>query len=229
MPRSRFEQSAQQAAVEAVERRWQRKHDIERKARLKARLRGCFSALILLAGLIGIVSFVLREYGVDLSKYGIDMSVLKIDGLSEFLPDSWSKGKMSATEIEINDRNAFVAKVMSFEGKNCRLWKDLPTEMRPKVAPEGTRYLILGGNANDVCLFDVSANGQGGLSFVLVSPVEPPRQVSVHDFQTKVGVHPSFVLCRDEVYLRGFEDVEIGRRELSLMLDAALGRGKDVD
>ena len=209
MAYSKFEQSAQHAAVEAVERRWKQRHDAEMRLRRKKRLNNCLAILVLLSGLCGGGYFVVQQYGDEVrSLTGFDVrdvaKMLPIGGLG-----SGADG---------GNRESYVALIESFRDKKCVLWRDAPNLVKPKSAQKGTRYLALVGDRGAMRLFDLAVNERGVLSGKELSPVGVPVEVNMTKFNEVVARKTYFIQCNDIVYVCGCKDLAQGTRHLKELL-----------
>lgn len=209
MAYSKFEQSAQHAAVEAVERRWKQRHDAEMRLRRKRRLNNCLAILVLLSGLCGIGWFAVRQYGDEIRR----LTGFDVRDVAKMLPIG---GLGSGADGE--SREAYVALIESFRGKECVLWRDAPNSVKPKSAQKGTRYLALVGDRGAVRLFDLAVNERGVLSGKELSPVGGPVEVDMAKFNEDVAHKTYFIQCNDIVYVCGSKDLAQGTRHLKELL-----------
>lgn len=207
MSRSDFEKSAQQAAVEAVEKRWQRKNDVERRQRRRKMLGNLFAFVVLLAGLVGIGYFALRHFGIDLPV----PTIVDIRGLVTGL----ERGPSAA---EVDRRGEYVRLLESFRGRTCVQWRDAPAAVKPKTAAAGVRYLALCGEQNDRRLYELVADGRGSMSVTALSPFAAPIALNMKDFRSETGGKPYLVLCNDVLYAVGCKD-ESAMRTLTSRLN----------
>ena len=209
MAYSDFEQSAQHAAVESVERRWKQRHDAEMRLRWKKRLNNCLAILVLLSGLCGVGYFAVQRYGDEIRNLiGFD-----IRDIAKMLPVG---GLGSSSDGEC--RESYVALIESFRDKECVLWRDAPSSVKPKSAQKGTRYLALVGDRGAVRLFDLIASGNGAFAGKELSPVGSPVDVDVTKFNEGVANKTYFILCNDIVYVCGCKDIAQGKRQLKDLL-----------
>ena len=209
MAYSDFEQSAQHAAVEAVERRWKQRHDAEMRLRWKKRMGNCLAILVLLSGLCGVGYFAVQHYGDEIRNLiGFDVrdvaKMLSLGGLG------FSAGEEC--------RESYVALIESFRDKECVLWRDAPSSVKPKSAQKGTRYLALVGDRGAARLFDLIANGSGGFFGRELSPVGRPVDIEMIKFNKVVEHKTYFILCNDIVYICGCKDISQGKRQLKDLL-----------
>lgn len=207
--RSEFELGAKQAAVEAVERRYEMKAATERRARFRARLSACLSILILLAVLAGIACFVARYLNLDVPRFS--------DFSAWFSPGS---ALSESAKEELGRRDAYVRALMAFEtGGELKMLRDAPADVKPKTARPGTRVLVLcGRDEGGTCLFEMEKMDAGTQVFRQLSPFSAPQKRKAARFQEAVAGRPYFLLHENVVYVCGAKDVEAGRAVLSGLL-----------
>ena len=194
MAKSEFEKSAQQAAVEAVERRWQRQHDAERRHAARKTSVSLLACVVLLAGLAGIGYFAARHYGVDVP--------FEVDFDLRDLVQGWGQGH-GPSKAEIGRRDEYARLLEAFKGKKCVPWREAPAAVKPKTAAAGVRYLALCGTKDDRRLYELVADGRGSMSVTALSPIAEPVGLSMEDFRSEVGGRPYLVLCNDVLYAVG--------------------------
>lgn len=209
MAYSEFEQSARHAAVEAVERRWKQKNDVEKRAIRKKRLDSYLTILVLASVLCGLGYFAVQQYGDTIRDcLGFDIrdmgGVLSIGGLGH--------------SADSERRESYVTLIESFQGKECVLWRDAPRSVKPQSAQKGTRYLALVGDRSAARLFDLIANGSGGFTGKELSPVGSPTDVDMTKFNEIVAHKTYFIQCNDIVYVCGCKNVMQGKRQLKNLL-----------
>lgn len=209
MAYSNFEQNAQHAAVEAVERRWKQRHDAEMRLLRKKRINNCMAILVLLSGLCGGGYFAVQQYGEEIR----DLIGFDIRDIVKMLPIG---GLGSGADGEC--RESYVALIESFQDKECVLWRDAPNSVKPKSAQMGTRYLALVGDRGAVRLFDLAVNERGVLSGKELSPVGSPVDVNMTKFNEVVAHKTYYILCKDIVYVCGSKDLAQGKRLLKELL-----------
>lgn len=199
--RNSFEGSAQQAAVEAVERRWaQRNAAVRRTARTSA-AKSCLAWLLLLVALLAGGVVALRQFGTDLSNFALSEDVKRqILGVGEGLTDA------DRTHIE-----AFAEALAAFDRSDILQWKSAPQEVRPKHAPGGFTYRMLVEKSGGICgIYEMVANGKGGVSVYELSPMGKPMKVTLADFnRAKVG-GVYLTACGGKVYVCGADTGEAG-------------------
>lgn len=208
---SEFESNARWETVQAVERRWKRQHDAERRQRLRKRFGNLLAIVVLLAGLMGIGCFAVRYFEMNIP-FGANFDMRNL------LPRLNDVGQQRASTVEVERRNEYARLLESFKGKACVLWRDAPKEIRPKTAVTGVRYLILCGDKNDMCLYELFADGRGSMTATALSPIAAPMGVSIREFRKAVAGRPFFILCNDVIYIAGCKDEEAAKRHLQLLL-----------
>ena len=209
MGNSEFERHAAYETVQAVERRWKRAHDAECRQRKHKTLNNLFAILVLLAGLVGIVFFVIRHYG---------MEIPAMDGFDVKELAALVGAGQKTSKIETDRRDEYVRLLGSFRGKACVPWTNAPVEIKPKTAGAGVRYLVLCGRKGDSRLYEMVSDGRGSMSVKALSPLAKPIEVEMKDFRANVNGKPYFVLCNDVVYVINCNDGVVGRRLLNEML-----------
>lgn len=209
MGNSEFERHAAYETVQAVEQRWKRAHDAERRQRKNKALNNLFAILVLLAGLIGIAYFAIRHYGMEIPAMdGFDIKELAA------LVGAGQK----TSKAETDRRDAYVKLLGFFSGKACVPWSNAPAEIKPKTAVAGVRYLVLCGTKSDSRLYAMASDGRGSMSVKSLSPVSKPIEVDMKDFRANVNGKPYFILCNDVVYVINCNDGVVGRQLLNEML-----------
>lgn len=199
MAKSDFEKSAQQAAVEAVERRWQQKHDAERSLRRRKTFSSLLTVAVLLLGVAGIAVFAARHYGIDVSHVtGFDFQSLFV---------VWS-GKVDVSQAEVSRRDKYARLLESFRERKCILWRDAPKEIKPKAAAAGVRYLVLCEGR----LYEWVSDGRGSALVTALSPLTEPVGMEIKDFDAEVVGKPFLLLCNDILYAVGCKDEEAARK-----------------
>ena len=182
---SEFERSAQQEAVAAVERRWRLQHDAERRQRMRKQLGNMLAVVVLLVGLGGVGCFAIRYFEMDIP-FAVDFDVRNL------LTRLNEGRKVSAVEVE--RRDGYARLLASFKGTMCVLWRDAPKEIKPRTAVAGVRYLVLCGDKNDKCLYELFSDGRGSMSAMALSPLTAPIGVDIGEFRKAVTGRP-FLLC----------------------------------
>lgn len=199
--RNRFEDSAQQAAVEAVERRWSQKNATARRAKRMSTLKSCLRSLILLAVLLGGGLFAARHLGLDVPCVAFpDDAIRRIFGSGKRLK-----------ETERAHISAFTGALETFVCSDILPWKTAPQEIRPKHAPRGFTYRMLIERKGGACgVYEMVANGKGGVSVRELLPMGQPMKVTLADFRkAKVGA-VYLIACGGKVYVSGAETGEAG-------------------
>ena len=189
---SRFEQSAKQAAVEAVERRWAAKHATpKRKRRVILAVVGLFAV----AMAVGVLK--MQQGGMRFSTIR-DLLVRTFTGLS----------KAERARIDL-----FTAELQSFGTDDIRPWKSAPKDIRPKHASSGLTYRMLIESKSGHCgLYEMVANEKGQLSIREFNPMTPPVKVTMADFnRTRRNGSVYLIAVNGKVYVCGSDNPEEGR------------------
>ena len=198
---SSFEGSAQQAAVEAVERRWVQRNAAVRRTTRTSAAKSCLGWLLLLVALLAGGAYALRHFGMDLSSFALSEDVKRqILGVGEGL-----------TEAERVRIDAFAEALAAFDRSDILPWKSAPQEVRPKHAPGGFTYRMLVERKAGACgIYEMVANGKGGVSVSELSPMGKPMKVALADFnRAKVG-GVYLIACAGKVYVCGADTGEAG-------------------
>ena len=191
---SEFERSAQREAVAAVERRWKRQHDAERRQRMRRQLGNLLAIVVLLAGLAGVGCFAVRYFEVSIP-FAADFDVGNfVAGLG--------RGR-ETSKVEIDRRGEYVRLLNSFKGRKCVQWRDAPTTIKPKTAVAGVRYLVLCEERGDKRLYELVSDGRGSMTAKFFSPLTEPIGIEMKDFKVAVSGKPYFILCNDVLYAVG--------------------------
>ena len=198
---SRFEENARRAAVEAVERRWERKNAEARRTARRESARSFFACLVLLGALAAGGLFAARHFGVEMPGG---------DALADFGRLIRRLGGL--TDSDRSRMESFAEAIAAFDVAEIRPWKSAPPEMRPKRAPAGFAYRMLVEKAGGVCgIYEMVADGKGGVSVRELSPVGKETKASLAAFnKAKVG-GVYLVACAGGVYVCGSDDAEAGR------------------
>lgn len=199
--RSSFEGSAQQTAVEAVERRWAQKSTVARRTSRASAARSCLGWLVLLATLFAGGAYALRHFGMDLSNFSLSEDVKRqILGIGEGL-----------TEADRARIEAFAGALAAFDRSDILPWKSAPQEARPKHAPGGFTYRMLIERKDGVCgIYEMVANGRGGVSVYELSPMGKPMKVTLADFKRAKAGGIYLIACGGQVYVCGADTGEAG-------------------
>ena len=200
MVKSGFEKSAQQAAVEAVERRWQRQQDAERRQRRRKTFGNLLAVVVLLLGVAGVAAFAARHYGIDIPH------VADFDFGRLFA--GW-RGRGDVSQAEVSRRDKYARLLESFRGRKCILWRDAPKEIKPKAAAAGVRYLVLCEDR----LYEWVSDGRGSASVTALSPLTEPIGLETKDFAADVAGKPFLLICNGVMYAVGCKD-EVSARKL---------------
>lgn len=196
---SRFEKDAQREAVEAVERRWEQKNAVARRAARAASVKFWFACLVIFVALVTGGMFAARHFGIE------------FPNVREFIDFKHLVQKGGLTDSERANIDSFAAAIASFNGKEIHPWKSVPPEMRPKKAPAGFTYRMLIEKAGGLCgIYEMIADGNGGLSVRELNPVGKATKTTLAAFnKAKVG-KVYLVACAGNVYVCGTNDAETG-------------------
>ena len=197
---SRFEENARREAVEAVERRWERKSAGARRNARTVSAKSCLGALVILVALVAGGLFAARHFGVELPG-------------GETLADFGRLVRLGGLTTSDRSRmDSFSEAIAAFDVAEIRPWMSVPPEMRPKRAPAGFAYRMLVEKAGGVCgIYEMVADGKGGVSVRELSPVGKETKASLAAFnKAKVG-GVYLVACGGGVYVCGSDDAEAGR------------------
>lgn len=190
---SPFEKSAQQAAVESVERRWAAKHPAARRPVQTGTRMRLFAAVGLLAVTLVAGTLMLNPLRIslpDLTQTFVDLRNAERDGI-----------------------DLFMSELQTFGTDDVLPWKSAPQEVRPKRAPGGFTYRMLIETPNGTCgLYQMVADGKGRLSVSELSPIGHPLDVSLADFnRARRDSAVYLIACGGKVYVCGSDDPEEGR------------------
>lgn len=166
-----YEMSAKRAAVEAVEKRWQAREE----AQAKAKRRHSFANVAIVAAVVIVaalaVQFVLPRFGYEIADLSnaIDFLHMSDEAADEGMPKECKK---------------YADVVSLFKGGKAAVWRDAPETIRPKTAIAGTMYhaLVLSADGN-YDIYEMTANGSGGVSIWLMSPFFEPKVVTTAEFR----------------------------------------------
>ena len=168
---SDYEMSAKRAAVEAVEKRWQAREEAQAKAKRQRSFTSvaAVAAIVIIAALV--VQFVMPRFGYEIA----DLS-----NVIDFLRMSDN----AADEGMAKDCQKYAEVVSLFKSGKAAVWRDAPESIRPKTAIAGTMYhaLVLSADGN-YDIYEMTANGSGGVSIWLMSPFFEPKVVTTAEFR----------------------------------------------
>lgn len=213
---SEFEKSAQQAAVEAVERRWKHDNDLKRRLRWRARIGSFLSIVVLLAGLVGMGVFAERFFGFH------------IPYLSDWEP--WQRLTATANDVALHTGQSepaetpevtlsYDAALANFHVKTCTSWTAVSEKMGPKTAPAGTRYLFLCGHGpGDARLYQMTAKGGGQVDVVQLVPSKGARPLELSAFRAALKGRAAYIFCGGKVYFLGKKLAATAQIELERLL-----------
>lgn len=198
---SNFEQRAANERVDAVERRWARQDEIRRRNERRATLRRWTMYAVLALAALAVAGGAWIWTGHKLS-YGI---------LDDALEDLFRRRSLNTAErARIDD---FSASLKQFDVPELRLWKEASKRIRPRNAASGLVYRMLiakkGGGSG---LYEMVADGRGGLSVEEITPLGIPQKVTLAEFNRRKAGEVYLILCEGKVYVAGADDVESGRR-----------------
>lgn len=197
MGRSDFERQAARVAVDAVEKRWQRNREIERRKRLRQKVTSWLALLVLLALGVGLGLYL---YGSVL-KNTADRSGATSSFCEMFQSGLRRLGFDWRSSPEAADYNAILRRLL--EGP-VRLSSELPSEFRPKNAPEGTTYqLLCKSGPNDFAIFQLTVKGKNERLVQRILPNGQMGDVSTAEFERIRKAAPYLVACPSGIYLYG--------------------------
>ena len=199
--RNSFEGSAQQTAVAAVERRWAQRNAAARRTSRTSAAESCLGWLLLLAALLAGGAYALRHFGMDLSNFALDEDVKRqILGVGEGL-----------TETERVRIDAYADALTAFDRSDILPWQSAPQAVRPKHAPSGFTYRMLVERMGGTCgIYEMIANGKGGVSVYELSPMGKPMKVTLADFNREKVGGVYLIACGGKVYVCGADTGEAG-------------------
>ena len=165
-----YEADARRAAVEAVERRWARQNEQERKIASRSRLGNLLFILIAIAALYIALIFLAPHFGYMVPDLGI-RGLLNISATA-------SKDKANlALALQYHK----IAE--SFKTGKPALWKDAPPAIRPKTARAGTvLHALIFGSAKSYDLYEIVATGDGKYTVSILSPFAKTSQIKMSEF-----------------------------------------------
>ena len=115
------------------------------------------------------------------------------------------------TDSDRTRMDSFAGAIAAFDVAEIRPWKLTPTEMRPKRTPAGFTYRMLIEKAGGVCgIYEMTANGKGGVSVRELSPVGKETKASLAAFN-KAKVGGVYLVACGGGYVCGSDDAEAGR------------------
>lgn len=208
--KSDFERRAAQEAVDAVEKRWRRKHDHDLRMAHRGRLRNLliFGSLALLAVGGGLA----WQYSqgepfvetVDFSRYSL--VVRRLFGESH----------------DTSARTSYAALLRNVLARPVELLSDMPAEDNPVRAVAGTSFPVLSISGDgDFALYRLQADGKGCFSATLCSPFGNERDLTWETFKSECK-KPYLVCIGDVAYLCGSKNVKDAER-IKAQVRAALG------
>lgn len=107
--------------------------------------------------------------------------------------------------------DAFADALAAFDVPEILPWKAAPQEARLKRAPEGFTYRMLVEKKGGGCgIYEMTANGEGGLSVRELSPMGKPAKVSLAAFNAAKADGVYLTACGGKVYVCGADDAAAG-------------------
>ncbi len=194
---SHFEQTAKQAAVEAVERRWTAKQTAAKIAAKKRRVKWVIA-------LVGVLIVALVVGGIKLQQAGLSFTALA---------DSLTRPFIGLTNKECARIDLFLSELQSFATDDIRPWKSAPKDVQPKRASNGLTYRMLIETRSGHCgLYEMVANGKGKLSIRELNPLSPPVKVTMADFnRARRNGSVYLIAVKGKTYVCGSDNPEDGR------------------
>lgn len=167
---SEYEMSVKRAAVDAVEKRWQARENAQAKAKRyhSAKSLAAVAAVIIIAVLV--VRFAMPRFGYEIGGLGKVFDFLRLS-------------ENAADEGKVKYYKKYAEVISLFKSGKASVWRDAPESIRPKTAIAGTLYyaLVLSADGNyDV--YEMTANGSGGVSVLLLSPFFEPKVITTSEF-----------------------------------------------
>ena len=213
---SEFEKSAQQAAVEAVERRWKHDNDLKRRLRWRSRIGNFLSIVVLLAGLAGMGVFAERFFGFHIPYLSDWEPWQHLTATANDVAQRVGKSEPAVTPEVVLSYDAALA---NFQLKTCTSWAAVSEKMGPKTAPAGTQYLFLCGHApGDVRLYQMTAKGGGQVDVVQLVQTKGPWPLKLPEFRAALKGRTAYVSCGGNVYFLGKKLAATAQIELERLL-----------
>ena len=171
-----FVTKAKQSAVAAVESRFAREEAQRRKVERRARVKGCFAWLILIAiAAAAGLYFVGKRYGIGFSE--VSMRVHEAVQTRRY------------ERIEEMFRIAPIAE-----------WRTAPDDVRPGKVATNTTYYALMPDGDGRALLELSAQPGGGMRVWRLSPLADPVELQAEAFQAFAARTPYLISVNGTVY-----------------------------
>ncbi len=197
MGQSDFEKRAAQVAGEAVEKRWQRNHQIERRKRFRQKFTSWMATLILFGLVIGAGLYFYR-YGLnDVS----DKSVMVSDLCRMVQSCLQHLGIIQDSPSNLANYDGVLRRLLD---DPVRLSSEMPSELRPKKAPKGTVYQMLcKSRSNEFFVFQLTVGDRDDCLVQQLLPDGRMIDVSRAKFDRVRKSAPYLVSCSSGIYLYG--------------------------
>ncbi len=166
-----------------LEQRWAQKNATARRTTRASVIRLCLVWLALPIAIIAGGVFALRHFGINF-------------GLT----------KVDRTRID-----AFADAFMTFNRHDILPWRSAPQEVRPGHAPNGFTYRMLVEKKGGVCgIYEMVANGKGGVSVCELTPMGKPIKVTLADFKKAKADGIYLTICGEKAYVCGADTADAG-------------------
>jgi len=198
--KSEFEKRAAQAAVDAVERRWEHNQRVAQKIRRRKRFANLMALVVLVSG------------GVALWAYFTEREIPRLESFSKFFRRDDSE------VIDPAIQRSYTTALERLLSGSVKYASQMPAAVRPKNAKPGTKYDVLtGGRAGPVGLYELLRDAEGKLVISRLVSDRPPQRVTGADFRAACGGRPYLVAVDGAVYLYGSKDLSDVARLRSLV------------
>lgn len=197
MGQSDFEKQAAQVAVEAVEKRWQRNYEIERRKRFRQKFTS-WTAILILLGLVIAAGLYFCGYGLNdvADKSGM------VPDLCRTVQSCLQRlGIVQDHSSKLADYDSILRRLLE---EPVRLSSEMPSEMRPKKAPKGTVYQMLCKSKSDeFIVFQLTVGDPADCLVQRVLPDGRMIDVARTKFDRIRKSAPYLVSCSSGIYLYG--------------------------
>ena len=194
---SEYEENARRAAVEAVERRWERQNAIARKSRRAAGLGWWGLAVVFMLGLCGALIVTVPHFRDAVS-----------DFVKRWNPDNEvSAAPYGVVNAELLGR--YCQAVESFATGRSLRWRDAPADIKPNTAKAGKAYpALVEYSSGGYDIYEITTLGEGRVSVALLSPQVKPVTVPMEAFSKACSGRKYFISYEGVIYACGKAAIE---------------------
>ena len=177
-----LEAQARQAAINAVEGRWQHDQDVARKAHRRKVTGNIVSAVVLLVILAAILFYFKSQRDGGKLHFGME-----------------EKSKAVVTVVkEVQCQVEYKRVASMFDVEKTVPWRKAPASVKPKSVPVGTKYyarIVRSAKDDDFDFYEMTKT-EKGMTVVRLSPTRSPIRVGEAEFR-KARARASYLVAYD--------------------------------